>query len=492
MYPLRRNEGMQSSVKAISADQPVVKMVRTQSPRSQDFISDFEISSDVTTMYGVRLIKSSPEGLFVTFNTGVSAAQIFGFYAHFDGKKSLFISNPYGGDPVYLPAKTNGYENQNTPHPSNPMVLSGDVEALIAQCLEKRVSDVHINPRQTRVHVDCRVDGIVNELGVMNSDTWNRVSVQLKVRAELDIAETRRPQSGSFQTTWNGNTFDIRISTHPTVNGERVSMRFLLDSMAEYNLETLGFSEARRCEIAETLTKRNGVFLVTGPTGSGKTTTLYGLVSHLYKQGFRSILSLEDPVEYTSQYVSQSSINNAIDFTYANGLRSILRQDPEVVLLGEIRDEETAKLAYRAAMTGVLVLATVHAGSIQGVVSRVLDLGVTLPQITQHSLGIINQRLVRKSCACSSKICAACGDTGFKGRMVIDEFARMPSFHNHTRSMNMSDVMAWIENSQEESILEHMWRLLCLKTTTFDELQRVLGSISAFLTGVTNENVSRI
>lgn len=483
---------MQRSVKAVLVDAPGANTRATQSLRSRDSTPSLGIFSDVMSTYGVRMIHESPEGLFVTFNEGVAAAQIFGLYAYFHGKKSLFVKTAYSSEAVWLPAKPRNCDNRNTSRPANPLMVNHDGDSLIARCLEMGASDAHINPRPKSVHIDSRVDGIVNELGVMNPDTWNRVAVQLKVRAELDIAETRRPQSGSFQTRWNGNTIDIRISTHPTINGERISMRFLLDSMAEYDLESLGFSQTRQGEIAETLAKRHGVFLVTGPTGSGKTTTLYGLVSHLYNQGFRSILSLEDPVEYTRSCVSQSNVNDAIDFTYANGLRSILRQDPEVVLLGEIRDEETAKLAYRAAMTGVLVLATVHAGSLQGVVSRLLDLGVSLPQITHHTLGIVNQRLVRKSCVCENQGCSVCKGTGYKGRTVIDEFARMPSYHNHRQAMNMSEVFQWIENSQEESVLEHMWRLLCLKQTTFDELQRVFGSITAFLTGVTNENISGI
>ncbi|WP_068830148.1 type II secretion system ATPase GspE [Pseudomonas sp. BMS12] len=271
------------------------------------------------------------------------------------------------------------------------------INAILSEAIKAGASDIHLETFEKRLVVRFRVDGILREVIEPRRELAALLVSRVKVMARLDIAEKRVPQDGRISLKVGGREVDIRVSTLPSANGERVVLRLLDKQAGRLSLQHLGMSERDRRLLDENLRKPHGIILVTGPTGSGKTTTLYaGLVT--LNDRSRNILTVEDPIEYYLEGIGQTQVNPRVDMTFARGLRAILRQDPDVVMVGEIRDQETADIAVQASLTGHLVLSTLHTNSAVGAVTRLVDMGVEPFLLSSSLLGVLAQRLVRVLC----------------------------------------------------------------------------------------------
>ncbi|KTD19887.1 GspE/PulE family protein [Legionella londiniensis] len=271
------------------------------------------------------------------------------------------------------------------------------LNSLFRDAVQARASDIHIEPDEKSLRIRFRIDGVLNENVINNKRILNALIQRLKLRAHLDIAERRIPQDGRFNFTVKGRTFDVRLSTMPTANGESVVMRLLDQSAPVRDLAELGIPREMVKRLESIYQKPYGMLLVTGPTGSGKTTTLYSILARLNTPG-RKILTVEDPVEYRINRVCQVQVNPKIDLTFARILRSLLRQDPDVIMVGEIRDTETARIAMRAAVTGHFVLATLHTNDALTSAMRLIDMGAEGYMVAAAVKAIVGQRLVRTLC----------------------------------------------------------------------------------------------
>lgn len=271
------------------------------------------------------------------------------------------------------------------------------LNSLFRDAVQARASDIHIEPSEKCLRIRFRVDGILNENILDDKRIVNALIQRLKLRAHLDIAEKRLPQDGRFNFKIKGQSFDVRVSTIPTANGESVVMRLLAQSSQVTDLSQLGIDPQTVKQIEEIYSKPHGMLLVTGPTGSGKTTTLYSILQRLNSPE-RKILTVEDPIEYRVERVNQIQVNAKIDLTFARVLRALLRQDPDIIMVGEIRDAETAQIAMRAAITGHLVLATLHTNDAMTSAMRLIDMGSEGYMVAAAVKGIIGQRLIRNLC----------------------------------------------------------------------------------------------
>ena len=313
------------------------------------------------------------------------------------------------------------------------------VNQLIAKAIDQNASDIHVESKQDRITIRFRLDGILKVDQEVSSAMKDAIISRIKILAHLDIAEKRRPQDGRIKYNFRGREIDLRISTTPTITGESVVLRILDTSHVDLNFTALGMDEDCYKKYSELLGKPNGIILVTGPTGSGKTTTLYTSLE-LLNQPDRKIFTVEDPVEYQLKGINQVQVKSSIGFTFANALRSILRQDPDIIMIGEIRDVETAQIAVQAALTGHLVFATLHTNSAAASITRLLDMGIEDYLLASTIIGVMAQRLVRKTCKhCSSyeqndiktsapsngEKCEHCNHSGYKGRTMIMELLVM-------------------------------------------------------------------
>ncbi|MEM9838286.1 MAG: type II secretion system ATPase GspE [Pseudomonadota bacterium] len=318
------------------------------------------------------------------------------------------------------------------------------INALIAEAVKTRASDIHVEPYEGALSIRLRIDGVLREVLSLPPKMTPVLTSRVKVMARLDIAEKRVPQDGRISLAMGGRLVDVRVSTLPSRFGERLVMRLLDKEQAQLDLDALGMPEAIRERFKHVLRKPNGVILVTGPTGSGKTTTLYAALTLINDPGV-NILTVEDPVEYALDGVGQTQVNAKVGMTFATGLRAILRQDPDIVMVGEIRDVETAQIAVQASLTGHLVLSTVHTNSAIGAVTRLRDMGVEPFLLSPTIAGVLAQRLVRRLCpSCKEeyepdaaeremlgaprgtkiyrpKGCPACNHTGYEGRIGLYE-----------------------------------------------------------------------
>ncbi len=322
------------------------------------------------------------------------------------------------------------------------------INGIIADAARNGVSDIHIEPYETGLVVRMRIDGVLRETLRMPPHVAPVVVSRIKVMARLDIAERRVPQDGRMALTLGGKLLDVRVSTLPSRAGERVVLRILDKENAGIDLDALGMNPAMYALLREALSEPNGIILVTGPTGSGKTTSLYAALG-LLNDGSRNILTVEDPVEYAVEGVGQTQVNAKVGLTFAAGLRAILRQDPDVVMVGEIRDRETAEIAVQASLTGHLVLSTVHTNDAVGAITRMRDMKVEPFLLASTLRAVIAQRLVRRLCpACKRPVkakttvapllgienkaivyeavgCPQCNGTGYKGRTGVYEAVRV-------------------------------------------------------------------
>jgi general secretion pathway protein E len=368
------------------------------------------------------------------------------------------------------------------------------VNATIAQAIEKRSSDIHIEPFEKEFRVRFRVDGVLHNQDAPPRELKAAIISRVKLMAKLNIAERRLPQDGRIKIKVMGREVDLRVSTLPTLYGESVVMR-LLDRSAQdfYDLRMLGFDDRMLDRMEHYTSLPHGIFLVTGPTGSGKSTTLYSALKRI-NQPDKKIITIEDPVEYQMDGINQIHVNPQIGLTFASGLRHIVRQDPDVIMVGEIRDRETADVAIRAALTGHFVFSTLHTNDAPSAITRLVDMGVEEYLISSTVVGILAQRLVRVICPqCKEPAgkrmapegvmvdsyrgagCENCFNTGFKGRVGIFE---MMDMNDELRNLILakSDAMhlaAAARRSGMRTLREDGWAKVPAGITTADEILRV-------------------
>ncbi|MBI4355105.1 MAG: Flp pilus assembly complex ATPase component TadA [Candidatus Omnitrophica bacterium] len=332
------------------------------------------------------------------------------------------------------------------------------VDLIIRQAIKERASDIHVEPQRDRIMLRYRIDGVLHEITPPAKHSHLAIVSRVKILAKLDIAEKRLPQDGSFMMAMEGRQIDFRVSTIPSLYGERLVIRILDKSNILLDLSQLGFDSAQLTEFRRAIRMPYGLILVTGPTGSGKTTTLYGALNEI-RAPEKNILTIEDPVEYRLEGVSQVQVKPHIGLTFATGLRAFLRQDPDIILVGEVRDLETAEICVRSALTGHLVLSSVHTNDAPGAVTRLIDIGVAPFLLSSTVSLVMAQRLLRKLCpTCKEpyepspelrrklgrsdqelllyrpKGCDHCGQTGYRGRTAI--------FEAMTMSTELRDIIA--------------------------------------------------
>ena len=278
---------------------------------------------------------------------------------------------------------------------SQPIVRLVDV--LLSDAVKRGASDVHFEPEAGFLRVRYRIDGVLRQVRSLHRDYWSAIAVRLKVLCGMNIAETRAPQDGRMTLSVSGRDIDYRVSSLPTAHGENIVLRVLDRSRGIVALDALGMSPHALAELRRMMERPEGVILVTGPTGSGKTTTLYSILAHLDREAV-NVMTLEDPIEYPMSRIRQTSVNEAVKLDFANGVRSLMRQDPDILLVGEIRDADTAAMTFRAAMTGHQVYSTLHSNSAVGAIPRLLDVGASPGVLAGNIIGIVAQRLVRRLC----------------------------------------------------------------------------------------------
>jgi len=305
------------------------------------------------------------------------------------------------------------------------------VNMILFEALRRRASDVHVHPQENRLVIRFRVDGMLYDAFTPPMTLAAAISSRLKVMTELDIANRHSPQDGQTTVRIGSKKIDIRLSVIPTIYGERLVLRLLDQTQTQLSLDAVGMSEKMQTRLMDIIDRPNGMFLVTGPTGSGKTTTLYAALGRIDRLS-RNVMTIEDPVEYRLDGISQMQVNPKRNVTFANGLRALLRQDPDVILIGELRDQETAQLAVQASLTGHLVLGTLHTNDAPSAIPRLIDIGVEPYLVTSSLLGVMAQRLVRRVCsACrgsgiaDARQCETCLGTGYKGRLAVYEIMQM-------------------------------------------------------------------
>jgi type IV pilus assembly protein PilB len=374
------------------------------------------------------------------------------------------------------------------------------VNYLILQAIRKGASDMHIEPSRKHGVVRFRIDGQLVEMIRPRRDIYPAVVSRIKVMAKLDIAEQRKPQDGRCQVVVDGKEVDLRVSTLPTVVGEKVVLRVLDKQRLTFNLDELGIPRGELAGIKQMLARPHGLVLVTGPTGCGKTTTLYSALE-LVKSVHSNVVTVEDPVEYQIEQVNQVQVDSVRGLSFASALRSILRQDPDIVMIGEIRDAETAKVAVQAALTGHLVLSTLHTNDSAGAVTRMVDMGVEPYKLAAALVGVVAQRLLRMICphcrtqhfATSEMLdalhykgdqrrkfsrgegCRVCYDTGFKGRTGIYEVLPADTDLKRlvARDATSDAIREWLRSSGHRTLLDGGLDLADREVTSLEEVARV-------------------
>ncbi|MBL0927399.1 MAG: type II/IV secretion system protein [Phycisphaerales bacterium] len=358
------------------------------------------------------------------------------------------------------------------------------VNMIVFEALRRRASDIHIHPLETKLAIRFRIDGMLVDAFSPPLSLAPAISSRLKVMAELDIANRHSPQDGQTTVRVGSRKIDVRLSCVPTIFGERLVLRLLDQSQTKLTLDSVGMTQAMQAELLELIARPNGMILVTGPTGSGKTTTLYGALEKIDRTS-RNVLTIEDPVEYHLDGIGQVQVNPKRGVTFAAGLRSLLRQDPDVILVGEVRDAETAQLAVQASLTGHLVLATLHTNDAPSAISRLQDIGIEPYLISSSLLAVIAQRLLRRVCAgcegagkaASGGRCDRCFGSGYSGRVAIFEIMRM-SDEVRRLTMTTADAQA-IRSLAIKEGMRGMWddgmEKVRRRLTTESELHRVLA-----------------
>lgn len=325
------------------------------------------------------------------------------------------------------------------------------IDSILTDAVKREASDIHFEPEANFLRIRYRIDGMLRQIRALHKSYWPAMTVRIKVLSGMNIAEMRAPQDGRISLTVSGRPIDFRVASQPTIHGENIVLRILDRQKGIVPLEGLGLAEEHLHQLKLMIARPEGIILVTGPTGSGKTTTLYSVLNHINAEGIH-IMTLEDPVEYPMAMVRQTSVSETAKLDFANGIRSMMRQDPDVILVGEVRDSETAEMAFRAAMTGHQVYTTLHTNSAIGAVPRLLDIGVLPDIMAGNIIGIVAQRLIRRLCEhCKSPYhaepheirllgpvgegtrpvlfrptgCELCDFQGYRGRLAIMELLRI-------------------------------------------------------------------
>lgn len=372
------------------------------------------------------------------------------------------------------------------------------VNSLFFQALKKGSSDIHIESNERRGEVRLRIDGALKKHLDLDKSITTLVINRIKVISNLDISEKRVPQDGRTQLSISGKNIDVRVSILPTYHGERVVMRILSQSEHIPTLESLGFAEDITKDLYKLLNHAHGMILVTGPTGSGKSTTLHACMQHIATPD-KNIITVEDPVEYNADNISQIQVNAKVGLTFAAGLRSILRQDPDIIMVGEIRDSETADIALRSALTGHLLLSTLHTNDATSSLSRLMDMGIENFLISSTLLGVLAQRLARKLCEECKEItrlapataqelsiptdrpyfkavgCKHCDFTGYKGRQAIGELFVIDDRVKEMMKDGFNDhqVREAMKKLGMKTIADKLKEMLLSGTTSYEEAIRV-------------------
>ena len=375
------------------------------------------------------------------------------------------------------------------------------IAALLADAVGRNASDIHFEPEQNFLRIRYRIDGVLRQIRSLHKTYWPAMAVRIKVLAKMNIAETRAPQDGRISLSLTGRQVDFRVASQATSHGENVVLRILDRQKGIVPLDGLGLESSQLDLLKRLISRPEGIILVTGPTGSGKTTTLYSILNHINSDAL-NIMTMEDPVEYPMTLIRQTSVNEAAKMDFANGIRSLMRQDPDVILVGEIRDEETAEMAFRAAMTGHQVYSTLHTNSAVGAFPRLLDTGVTPEVMAGNMIGIIAQRLIRRLCkhcrqpytATSAECrllgvkadrpptvyravgCDHCDYQGYRGRLAIMEILKL--------DVDMDELIARRATAREmqraaiakgfRTLADDGARRVLEGTTALDELMRVV------------------
>jgi type II secretory ATPase GspE/PulE/Tfp pilus assembly ATPase PilB-like protein len=387
------------------------------------------------------------------------------------------------------------YRNTNTLE--NKLSVTGKldfVDRLIQEAEHLGSSDIHIEIFSEKARVRMRIDGHLVQRYVLDKEEYPELVNKLKIRSNLDISEKRLPQDGRIQYA----NFDMRVSILPTLHGEKIVLRILGHDASSLSINKLGFSDREREIYLEGIKKPNGIILISGPTGSGKTTTLYATLKLLNDEK-RNILTVEDPIEYTLDGINQVQLKESIGLTFSSTLRSFLRQDPDVIMVGEIRDGETAQMAIRAALTGHLVLSTIHTNSAWGTISRLIDMGVPSFLLANTINLSVAQRLVRKLCSCKEKVsmkqedwpkhiplsnlpgsyykacgCNNCHYTGYKGRVAIYELISVTEDLAAAIKNNDANVKDILKKQGESDLPNRALELVKEGTTSLEEVYALL------------------
>ncbi len=414
----------------------------------------------------------------------------YGFELSIDGILHEIETGELDFDSLYADDK--GY--------SHPMVRL--VNALLADAVQRGASDIHFEPEEAFLRIRYRIDGVLRQVRSLHKSYWPAMVVRLKVISNMDIAESRIPQDGRISLSLVGRQIDFRVAAQPTTHGENVVLRILDRKKGIVQMDQLGLSDENLNLLQLLLARPEGIVLVTGPTGSGKTTTLYSVLSHMNTEEV-NIMTMEDPVEYPMSMIRQSTVNESIQMGFGEGIRSMMRQDPDIILVGEIRDHVTAEMAFRAAMTGHQVFSTLHTNSAIGAIPRLLDIGVIPDLIAGNLIGVISQRLIRKLCVhCKQEVeatdverkllgiahepvvpkifrpvgCATCDNLGYKGRFSIVEILKINS--------DMDDLIAHRASAREmlklalsqgfKPLATDACRRVLDGSTSVDEISRVV------------------
>ena len=378
------------------------------------------------------------------------------------------------------------------------------VNSMIERAIQERASDIHIEPRESGLYVRMRIDGVMQEILTVPKDIQSSVISRIKIMSAMDIAERRIPQDGRFNVQSRDKAVDLRVSTLPTAFGEKIVLRLLDKSGGYVSREAIGLTGPDLAHYEELLKVRNGMVLIVGPTGSGKSTTMYAMINELNTKEV-NLVTLEDPIEYNIEGINQVQINEKTNMTFANGLRAILRQDPDIIAVGEIRDGETADIAMRSAITGHVVLSTIHTNDAVGAIDRLRDIGAEPYVISAALRGVISQRLVRRVCPHCRKAytpdenelrqlglsgrtdlqfyrgtgCPECFNTGYRGRIAVFEMLlitpRVRTLIYEQRGRNAIEQELKRPESGFISMLENGVRLVLSGITSSDEVLRVVN-----------------
>lgn len=383
---------------------------------------------------------------------------------------------------------------------SQPLVRLMD--AILADAVQQNASDIHFEPEEFFLRIRYRIDGILRQIRSLHKTYWPAMVVRLKVMSNMNIAETRTPQDGRISINFSGRQIDFRAAAQPTSHGENIVLRILDRQKGLVPLDNLGLEERDLMLLKLMIARPEGIILVTGPTGSGKTTTLYSILNHVNTESV-NIMTLEDPVEYPMPMIRQTSVNESAKMGFASGIRSMMRQDPDIILVGEIRDSETAEMAFSAAMTGHQVYSTLHTNSAIGAIPRLLDIGILPDIMAGNIIGVVAQRLIRRLCGhCKEKTvademermlmglkddappttiyravgCPLCGHQGYKGRLSILEILKVNN--------DLDDLIARRATQRElrnaalaggfRPLVEDAVRRVLEGVTTLDEISRVV------------------